>query len=66
LQNPEEAVEFDTVPNVKKQHEVNVGGYQFQGTLIPPKQDFFLPLIFLCIAMQASQILLDLEVTILS
>ncbi|CAN6178941.1 unnamed protein product [Urochloa humidicola] len=23
--NPEEAVEFDTVPNVKKQHEVNVG-----------------------------------------
>lgn len=25
LQNPEEAVTFDTVPNVKKQHEVNVG-----------------------------------------
>jgi 3-oxoacyl-[acyl-carrier-protein] synthase II len=23
--NPEPAVEFDTVPNVKKQHEVNVG-----------------------------------------
>ena len=25
LQNPEPAVEFDTVANVKQQHEVNVG-----------------------------------------
>ena len=25
VQNPEEAVTFDTVPNKKKQHEVNVG-----------------------------------------
>lgn len=25
LQNPEEQVTFDTVPNVKKQHEVNIG-----------------------------------------
>jgi 3-oxoacyl-[acyl-carrier-protein] synthase II len=33
LQNPEEVVEFDTVPNVKKQHEVNVGEYQFPLTL---------------------------------
>jgi 3-oxoacyl-[acyl-carrier-protein] synthase II len=43
LQNPEEAVEFDTVPNVKKQHEVNVGGYQFQGTLIPPQTRLLSP-----------------------
>ena len=25
LQNPEEDVTFDTIPNVKKEHEVNVG-----------------------------------------
>ena len=25
MQNPEPAVEFDTVPNTKQQHEVNVG-----------------------------------------
>lgn len=25
MQNPEESVTFDTVPNVKKEHEVNVG-----------------------------------------
>jgi len=41
LQNPEEAVEFDTVPNVKKQHEVNVGWYQFQGTLTRPNKTSF-------------------------
>jgi hypothetical protein len=27
LQNQEELVTFDTVPNLKKQHQVNVGAY---------------------------------------
>ena len=63
MQNPEEAVEFDTVPNVKKQHEVNVGKYQFPRTFLPTKL-FLSLLIFVCTAMQVSQIPLDSEVTI--
>ena len=37
LQNPEPSVEFDTVPNKKQQHEVNVGKiFRLRFIFLPP------------------------------
>ena len=32
MQNPEPAVDFDTVANVKQQHEINVGKILYNST----------------------------------
>ncbi|RWW62547.1 hypothetical protein BHE74_00030319 [Ensete ventricosum] len=63
IQNPEPAVEFDTVANKKQQHEVNVG--KFISFSLSHVGEFRFSLLFLTPFMQLSQIHSDLEGTTL-